>query len=185
MSEKKYQVFLSSTYSDLKAERKIVIYFILDSGNIFAGMERFPASDMDRWDYIQRVLDNTDYFILLSAGKYGSWFADKKERISWTEREFDYAVEKRIPILSFIRDDVDSLPANLIEKDVEKQIKLKNFHLKIMDYGSWKNYSNQLELLSRVSASLPQASENNPRIGWFRGNQIIEDANGSLKWKRI
>jgi hypothetical protein len=41
--EKKYQVFLSSTYTNLKDERQDVFRSILDLGHILSGMEIFPA----------------------------------------------------------------------------------------------------------------------------------------------
>jgi hypothetical protein len=44
MQTKKYQIFVSSTYSDLVDERREVIEAIIDLGHIPAGMEGFPRS---------------------------------------------------------------------------------------------------------------------------------------------
>jgi Domain of unknown function (DUF4062) len=42
---KKLQVFVSSTYNDLLAERQAVVEAILMAGHIPAGMELFAAGD--------------------------------------------------------------------------------------------------------------------------------------------
>jgi len=42
---KKYQVFVSSTYKDLKEERMAVTHLLLKMGFIPVGMEQFPASN--------------------------------------------------------------------------------------------------------------------------------------------
>jgi Domain of unknown function (DUF4062) len=43
--DKRYQVFISSTYTDLKEERQAVIKTVIEANCIPAGMELFPAAD--------------------------------------------------------------------------------------------------------------------------------------------
>ena len=69
--KKKYQVFISSTYTDLKQERMAVTQCLLDNDCIPVGMEQFPASGMSQMDYIKKMLDDCDYYILILAGRYG------------------------------------------------------------------------------------------------------------------
>ena len=57
--EKKYQVFVSSTYEDLKEERKAITQALLESNCIPAGMELFPASNKTSWDIIKKVIDES------------------------------------------------------------------------------------------------------------------------------
>ena len=49
--ERKYQVFVSSTYEDLKTERQAAISCLLDMNCIPVGMEQFPASSLSQWEY--------------------------------------------------------------------------------------------------------------------------------------
>lgn len=49
--DKRYQVFISSTYSDLQDERKKVMHTILSLGCIPAGMELFPAMDEEQFEF--------------------------------------------------------------------------------------------------------------------------------------
>lgn len=47
--EKRYQVFISSTFSDLMDERSKVMRTIMSLDCIPAGMELFPAMDEDQF----------------------------------------------------------------------------------------------------------------------------------------
>lgn len=104
--KKKYQVFISSTYTDLKEERLAVTQCLLDNDCIPVGMEQFPASGMAQIDYIKRMLDDCDYYILILASRYGSLDSDGK---GFTEKEFDYAISKDIPIMSFVFEHTEQL----------------------------------------------------------------------------
>lgn len=54
--ERKYQVFISSTYEDLKTERQAAISCLLDMNCIPVGMEQFPASSLSQWEYIKKMI---------------------------------------------------------------------------------------------------------------------------------
>ena len=70
--QKKYQIFISSTYVDLVEERQRVLRSILDMGHIPAGMELFSAADEEQFSYIKKILDECDYYVLVIGGRYGS-----------------------------------------------------------------------------------------------------------------
>ena len=82
----RYQVFVSSTFADLKDERQKVIQALMEMDCIPAGMELFPAANDEQWEFIKRVIDDCDYYILIIGGRYGSLTS---EGISYTEKEFD------------------------------------------------------------------------------------------------
>ena len=94
----KYQIFVSSTYDDLKKEREQVLKATLEMGHIPVGMEMFSAADEEQWKIITRQIDECDYYVVIVAQRYGSVV----EGISYTEKEYDYAVAKSIPVLGFI-----------------------------------------------------------------------------------
>jgi len=61
---RRYQVFLSSTYTDLQEERQAVTRAILRMNRcIPAGMELFTASNQPPWDVITSALSGTDYLV--------------------------------------------------------------------------------------------------------------------------
>ena len=88
--KKRFQVFVSSTYKDLTEERAVIMDTLLKADCIPAGMELFPASDDTQWRVIERVIDESDYYIVVIAGKYGTEYKGK----SYTQREYEYAVSK-------------------------------------------------------------------------------------------
>lgn len=51
---KRYQVFISSTFTDLKDERSKVIQTIMELDCIPAGMEIFPAIDEEQFEFIKK-----------------------------------------------------------------------------------------------------------------------------------
>jgi len=72
MNEKKYQIFISSTYEDLKEEREEAIKIILKLYHIPIGMEMFNAGDSDQWTVISQTIETTDYYVVIIGGRYGS-----------------------------------------------------------------------------------------------------------------
>ena len=80
---KRYQIFISSTYNDLKEERQAVLESILKLRHIPVGMEQFVATNEEQFGYIKRLIDETDYYVLIIGNRYGTLGEDG---ISYTER---------------------------------------------------------------------------------------------------
>ncbi|NVI81919.1 DUF4062 domain-containing protein [Janthinobacterium sp. BJB401] len=161
----KHQVFVSSTYKDLVEQRKAVIHALLELDCIPAGMELFPATDEDAWSLIKEVIDGCDYYMLLVAGKYGSV---SSSGISYTEMEFDYAVDTGKPILVFLHENSDSLPSTVTEKNPEIQAKLDVFKEKAKAKHC-KFWTSAEDLGGKVSRSLVQLKKRHPSPGWIPG----------------
>ena len=176
MIKKKYQVFVSSTYLDLKEERSSVISAILDMGCIPVAMEQFPAGPQNQWEYIKEMILESDYVVLIVAGCYGT--LDKMEKISFTEKEFDFACSIKKPVLPFIISNPDNLIVSKTERTRPKKEKLETFVEKIKDSGCLvKFYDNTDDLRCKVVTSLQTCIERMPGIGWVRADQIETFAN--------
>jgi hypothetical protein len=160
---KKYQIFVSSTYEDLKSERDQVIKAVLEMGNIPVGMEMFSAADEEQWKIIARQIDESDYYVVIVAHRYGSMV----KGVSYTEKEFDYAVSKGIPIYGFIIDDAVQPLAKDTETDAKKKVALEKFRSKVKHrpIGFWKKAD---DLHGKVSIALMKAFNTTPRVGWSR-----------------
>src|SRR5262245_44059267 len=104
--DKVFQIFVSSTYSDLKDERKRVSETLAKAGYVPDGMELFPATDQQQLDFIKRVIDRSDYYVVIVGGRYGT-IAD--ENVSFTEREYEYAVSQKKPVLAFLHSDPEAI----------------------------------------------------------------------------
>ena len=69
---KKLQVFISSTYTDLIEERQAAVEAILDAGHIPAGMELFKAGNDSQLKTIYKWIDESDVYMIILGGRYGS-----------------------------------------------------------------------------------------------------------------
>ena len=96
MSNKKYQVFVSSTFIDLQEERRKVLDVLLMADCIPAGMEAFVATDDEQFEVIKKVIDLCDYYILIIGQRYGS--VNEVTKKSYTEMEYEYAKKIGVPV---------------------------------------------------------------------------------------
>lgn len=129
--EKKYQIFMSSTYKDLIEAREKVRDAILTMMHFPVGMEMFSAADEEQWEIIRDTIDSSDYYVLIMGHRYGSVIETGDDAgISYTEKEFRYAEEKKIPILAFILSNDADIKITNLENDTEKAKNLR--HLKLM-----------------------------------------------------
>lgn len=165
--DKRYQVFISSTYADLKGERQSVLKTLMEMDCIPAGMELFPAADLDQFEFIQSVIDDCDYYLLVIGGRYGSLSNDG---ISYTEMEYDYAVEKGIPVVALIHKEPGNIPSNKTDEDLELRGKLEEFKDKVKTGRLVQFWKNEEELPGKVALSLMKEIKRKPGIGWVRGN---------------
>lgn len=162
----KYQIFVSSTYEDLIEERDLVIKSILEMGHIPVGMEMFSAGDEQQWELIKSQIDDCDYYVVISAFRYGSLDGE----IGYTEKEYDYAVSKGVPALGFLINDTVNWPAKKVDTNALKVEKLQVFknkiQSKIVSYWDDKN-----DLYGKVSISLMKQFNTNPRVGWIKSSE--------------
>lgn len=165
--DKRYQVFISSTFVDLEDERKEVMEAIINLNCFPAGMEMFPAANIEQFEYIKTIIDQSDYYILVIAGRYGSVAEDGK---SYTEKEYEYAIEKGIPVLVFVKKDIENIIATKIDKESELKEKLLKFRKNAMTNRLAKFWDEKMELKYQVSDSLLKTFKMNPRDGWIKGD---------------
>src|SRR3984893_17751099 len=159
ISQVRYQVFVSSTYEDLREERQQATQAILETSCFPSGMELFPASDDTQWELIKRVIEESDYYIVIVAGRYGSL---GPEGLSYSEMEYDYAVEKGIPVLGFVREGIGDISFDNTKKSERGRKKLETFRQKVMSRTCCK-YSTASELGMAVMKSLMSEARIRPR----------------------
>ncbi|MCX2714224.1 DUF4062 domain-containing protein [Mycolicibacterium sp. J2] len=161
---------MSSTYEDLKDERREVTQALLELDCLPAGMEMFVAANEEQWDLIEEVISESDYYILIIGGRYGSI---AESGVSYTEREFDLALKLKIPVMVFVPKDPDSIPQGKTDKDDTARTKLDKFRKKAMNGRNVAFYADAHDLGSQVSRAMVRAIKKTPGIGWVRGNQAM------------
>jgi hypothetical protein len=163
-----HTVFVSSTFKDLEKERDTASRALMEVDCFPAGMESFPAADIQQLDYIKTVIDICDYYVLIIGGRYGSI---SEEGVSFTEKEYDYAISKKIPVLAFIHAAPEKLSLENSEATQEARDKLEQFKAKAMEGRLVRRWENKDDLSAKIITSITRAKKMNPAIGWVRGNK--------------
>lgn len=167
---KRYQVFVSSTFKDLSEERMEVMKALLELDCIPCGMEYFPAASEDSWSYISSLIKQCDYYVLIVAGRYGPM---TDEEISFTQKEYQCALDSGVPILAFVRADVESLPVKKVDNDPKLKKNLDQFVAQLKELKArnlCKEWHNADELGAVVSRGITQLTKGVPRVGLVRAD---------------
>ncbi len=173
--KKKLQVFVSSTFTDLQEERQAAVQAILTAGHIPAGMELFAAGDDTQVNVIKRWIDESDVYMLILGGRYGS--IEPKSQKSYIHLEYEYALEKRKPLFAVVIDEnhleekVKKDGLKSIEKDHSE--KLKEFR-ELVSSKMVKFWKDSKDIKLAVMETMAEFSNRLELIGWITGNQSID-----------
>jgi hypothetical protein len=175
LPKKKLQVFVSSTFLDLKEERQEAVSAILKAGHIPAGMELFTAGDQSQLQVVKRWIDDSDVYMLILGTRYGS--LEPVSGLSYTEVEYDYACSKNKPLFAVILNDdaqhqkFKDLGSTATE--ASHGDKLATFRTKVMS-KMCSLIGDRKEIKASVYESLIDYGNNLDLIGWVPGN-LLED----------
>ena len=167
---KRYQVFVSSTFSDLAEERRGVFNSLLDIDCIVAGMEFFPAMDQEQFEYIKHVIDDSDYYLLIIGGRYGTI---TESGISFTEQEYDYAVQTGKPVIALLHSNPGTISVNKSDSDPVLAERLQSFRQKVSAGRLVKFWENISEVKEKAVVALVHAIKVFPAVGWIRASETI------------
>jgi hypothetical protein len=103
---------------------------------------------------------------------YGSIHEEKG--LSFTESEYDYAVENNVPVLAFLHENINNLPGGKIESRLQRKKMLERFREKVQSRWNVEFWSDERELPRLISVRLNNAIGFADRPGWVRGNSIPE-----------
>ena len=170
---KKYQVFISSTYLDLIDERQAAVEAILKAGHIPAGMELFTASNKSQWDIIKKWIDESDIYMLILGGRYGS--IEPESGLSYTELEYNYALQQNKPLFAVVMKDVALQAKVKVDGssilELENPAKLKDFNTKVTSYMC-SFFEDHKDIKLAVHESIGQLQKENQVVGWIRANSV-------------
>jgi hypothetical protein len=128
-------------------------------------MEFFPAADEEQFEIIKKVIDLTDYYVLIIGKRYGS--IESKSGISFTELEYNYALSKQIPVLVFMLNYGDDS-----DESFEHQQKLEDFRKRVSDTRTVSMCNSIEDFISNFGSSIMNSIINNKRPGWYRGTEF-------------
>lgn len=174
--EKKYQVFISSTYKDLIEERQKVVEAILNAGHIPAGMELFKSGPKQE-DTIREWIQQSDIYVLILGARYGTL---NSEGISYTHWEYNLAKELGKPMFSLV------LTEDYINSALkEERLKVNDIERSNQHYVAFENevtsslvsfIDHVAEIKSSVSDSIREIEKRFPNKleGWIKGSYLKE-----------
>ncbi|MEW6350840.1 MAG: DUF4062 domain-containing protein [Thermodesulfobacteriota bacterium] len=171
--DRRYQVFISSTKRDLERVRQEIALALLDDKYIPVGMEQWGATPLDSWSLIKRFIGQCDYYVLIIAGLYGSIF--RETGLSFTESEYDYAVESKLPVLAFLHKNLEDLPGKKIEQSSRRKKMLERFREKVKRSWNVEEWEDEKELPRLIASRLHKAVDICQRPGWVRGDCVPEN----------
>lgn len=173
MVNKRLQIFISSTYEDLKVERQAAVQAILKMKHIPAGMELFTSGDKSQWDIIKKWIDGSDIFMLILGGRYGS--IEKTQGKSYIHLEYEYALNTNKPYFVLILDDtyIENKVKELTAKNAmefENRTTYEAFKSQIMERMC--AFCSELKDISTATyESILSLMDEYPFVGWVPGNQ--------------
>lgn len=171
--KRKLQVFVSSTYKDLPEERQAAVSAILKAGHIPAGMELFAAGDESQWESIKRWIVESDVYMLILGGRYGS--IEPKSQLSYIELEYDYALSLKKPHFAIVVDE-GALEERVKEKgtdvlELENRAKLKAFRGKVLSKMS-SFFSDGKDVKLAIHESIRDLEARHKMTGWVSGAEV-------------
>lgn len=173
MSQKKIQIFVSSTYTDLKIERQAAVEAILSSGHIPAGMELFSAGDESQMSVIERWIDESDVYLLILGGRYGS--IEKDSGKSYIQLEYEYAIKMGKPLFSLViteralEEKIKSEGSSVIEKENSKELNL--FRSNVLN-NLVKFWDDKKDIKLAIHETISDFLYRKELVGWIRRDDI-------------
>lgn len=161
----RYQIFISSTFDDLRGERNDVIQSLIRFGFIPSGMELFPSTNEEQFEYIKKQIDLSDIVVVILKGRYGT---------GYTEQEYDYATSIDKPVLVFVYGPFNTIQSNLLDAEDDKRTRFISFRNRVRTsrlVSSW-NDSNDLQL--NIIQSINSYVRDHPNIGWVKQDTILD-----------
>jgi hypothetical protein len=133
-------------------------------------MELFPATNLQQFEFIKRIIDRCDYYVVIVAARYGSLDGDK----SFTEKEYEYALSKNIPVLAFIHKEPGKIAAEKTETDQKQVARLDDFRRRLKASRIVDFWTDLNDLCTNVLVAVTSAVTLSPGIGWVRGDNAID-----------
>jgi nucleoside 2-deoxyribosyltransferase len=177
LASRKFQVFVSSTFVDLKDERQAAVSAILKAGHIPAGMELFTAGNHSQLQTIYRWIDQCDIYMLILGGRYGS--VEPESGLSYTELEYNYATAAEKPVFAVVIEDtalaekVRSHGAGVLE--TENAASLRTFRKLVLSKSS-SFFTDSKDIKLCVHESLSDLVADNELVGWVHASEVPDNS---------
>jgi|SRR5579885_278732 len=155
------KVFLSSTYSDLRQHRQILIETLLKMGDDIdlLAMEYFGADPRDPLQLSIAKVSEADVYVGVLGWRYGT--IDRQSNMSITEVEYRTAIAKRLPVLLYLTS--EDYPVGPTTVDIGRNAtKIRKLRKEIGERHVFQPFSTPEDLSRRVVADLHRLVRSSP-----------------------
>jgi hypothetical protein len=160
--DKRFQVFISSTFSGLNEQRKQAIEVVFERGHIPIALERFSPANNSDLQVIKKAIADCQIYILILGHKYGEIVPGKD--ISFTELEYNLAEKNGLIILPFLLNEDES---NEFRKDLNPR--------EIKDDKEIKNYDKLMKFRKRIGQFKKIWSKKDHEFKYHLGCALLEN----------
>ena len=142
----KYQIFVSSTFRDLKEHRSSAMKAIVSAGHMATCLENWGLSHEEQLKVISRAVKDCQFYLIILGHTYGS--IPRGKRKSYTEIELDIAEAQGMPVLAMVLDEkiVKRMRKKLNPKDSDQRRELGNddrywtLRGRLCSHGRWHSW---------------------------------------------
>ena len=177
-TRKKLQVFVSSTYADLREERQAAVEAILTAGHIPAGMELFAAGDESQMQVIRKWIEESDVFLLILGGRYGS--VEPVSGKSYVHLEYEHALVTGKPVFAVViesdhlEERVKALGTKAVETEHSRELRAFREHVLQRIVRFW---CDPRDIKLAILETLPDYAGREDLVGWRRVDTLVDYAN--------
>jgi hypothetical protein len=147
-------VFISSTYKDLHEYRKAVWDLLPKFDVDVRGMENFGARTTSPRETCLAEVAQSDVYVGIVAFRLGSLEPDSKR--SFTELEYERAVETKKDIRIYLADETTPFPANVIDKGTRATAQLNTFKKLLRERHTVVAFSGVKDLVEKLRSDFEQ-----------------------------
>lgn len=185
--DKKLQVFVSSTFSDLRDERQAAVEGVLLAKCIPAGMELFAAGDRSQLDVIRTWIKESDAYMLILGARYGS--VEPESQLSYTEIEYEYALSQGKPLFALVLSEEalsrkrTDLGAE-VQEPIGHQTRLAAFRDRVLGRVS-RIVTDSKDIKLYTLEALRDVQSRTNIVGWVRADSITDVGPLSIELARL
>jgi hypothetical protein len=194
--DRRFQIFVSSTFRDLREERKKAVEVIFERGHIPIALERFSAANESDRKVIEKAIEDCQIYLLVLGHRYGELVPDNE--ISYTELEYNIATAKGLHTLVLLMEPEEikrrrkELDADNDRDRAEMQNfeRLQKFHRRVREHfvELWTPEDFKFLVLKALDDNLPRCDKRgfvrepeDPTFLESAENPFIVDIVGKLK----
>ena len=155
------RVFLSSTYSDLRQHREVLMDTLrrMGEGIDLLAMEYFGSDPRNAIQLSTQKVSEADLYVGVFGLRYGA--IDKPSKMSITEVEYRTALAKRLPVLLYLTSEEYPVDPRTVDTG-RSASKIRKLRKEIEEHHVTQRFSTPEDLGRRVAADLARLLRNSP-----------------------